>query len=127
MLLCLGACASPPRLTPDARGVYAFDLVTQLGRRFAIWAATEAACRELLATPPREGFPLTRVTIMTECYQAALRPGGPGWGVEVNGERGAVIDRPALCDELREYLAARFPGSTVTACAPASLAPARHE
>jgi hypothetical protein len=126
MTVGLAGCASPPLLPPDARAVHAFDLVTQLGRRFSIYAASDAACRELRATPPREAFPLTRASIVSDCYPAALRTPGTGWGVDIDGDRGAVIDRPALCDELREYFVRRFPGATVTACVPAAVVPARH-
>jgi hypothetical protein len=108
--------------------VYAFDVATYLGRRYFVYATTEAACRERRAaeraaetsTAP-ERQPFTRTRVLTDCYAAAVAAGGYAWAVEAEDAWGVVMPTAALCDAMRETVAPSVPPSRLTPCRPVTL------
>jgi hypothetical protein len=124
----LAGCASTSTpLPPGARGVYAFDVATYLGRRYSGYGTTEQACRERRATElaleksqAPERFPFFRTTVLTRCYPAALQAGGYAWAVEADDTWGAIMPSAALCDAMRDTLVG---ARRVTVCAPVTLTP----
>lgn len=128
VVVSLGGCASTPApLPPGARGVYAFDVETYLGRRFSGYGTTEEACRArrdaelaLQTSKAPARFPFYRTTVVSRCYPAALKAGGYAWAVEAQGTWGAIMPSAALCDAMRETLVR---AGSLTPCAPVTLTP----
>lgn len=127
-----GGCATGPSapLPPGVRAVYAFDVETFLGRRFAGYGTTSQSCRarrdvELAmetSTAP-ERAPFYRTSVISRCYAATLTPGGYGWAVEAEQAWGAVMPTAALCDAMRETLAPHVRADRLGPCTPVTLAP----
>lgn len=110
--------------------MYAFDVETYLGRRFAGYGTTLESCHarrdvEIGHQTSRapERFPFYRTTVLGTCYPAALEEGGYGWAVEAEGAWGAVMPTAALCDAMRETLAPSVPATRLGPCMPVTLTP----
>jgi len=127
----LAGCASGSSapLPPGARAVWAFEVETFLGRRFAGYGSTPELCRarrdvELgmeRSTAP-ERAPFHRTAVLSRCYAATLTAGGYSWAVEAEQSWGAVMPTAALCDAMRETLVPSVPAGRLGPCAPVTLA-----
>ena len=111
--------------------MYAFEVQTYLGFRYAGYGTTLETCRErrgaelvhetsTQATNP-ERFPFYRTTVLSRCAPATLAEGGYGWAVEADGAWGAVMPSAALCDAMRETLAPSVPADRLGPCRPVTL------
>jgi hypothetical protein len=120
-------------LMPGARAVWAFDVETYLGRRFAGYGTTLGDCsarrqaelgyeRATRDTNP-ERFPFYKTTVLSQCYPASLIEGGSSWGVEAQQTWGAVMSSAGLCDAMRDTFAASVPPGALTPCVPVTLTP----
>ena len=123
---CAEAVLAP--LAPGAHAVYAFDVETYLGRRYAGYASTLEGCSGLrqvelanqTSTAPHR-FPFYRTTVLSICYPAALAEDGYAWAVEVDGTWGAVMPSAGLCDAMRETLVPSVAPQRLAACRPVTL------
>ena len=126
----LAGCSLLP-LPDGARAIWAFDVETYLGRRYAGYGVTLEACsrwreHELSyrdATPASnpERFPFYRTTVVSRCYAAALAQDGYAWAVEAEGTWGAVMPSEGLCEAMRETLAPGRPPGALTPCVRVTL------
>ena len=130
----LAGCAlTPPAPLPEgAREVWAFDVETYLGNRFAFYGRDPDACRSrreaeraLERSPRPERGPFQRAVVISRCYAAALTEGGYAWGVETDGGWGAVLPTGAFCDAMRESLTALEAAAHVGLCRAVALTPRR--
>jgi hypothetical protein len=113
--------------------VYAFDVQTQLGRRYSGYGTTletcytrreaELAYQTATQSSAPERFPFYRTSVLNDCYPAALASGGYSWGVEADDAWGAVMPSGALCDSMRATLVARAPAGRLGPCRPVTLTP----
>ena len=125
---CAEAVLAP--LPPGARAVYAFDVETYLGRRYAGYGTTPEGCSGLrqvelamqTSTAPQR-FPFYRTTVLSFCYPAALAEDGYAWAVEADGTWGMVMPSGGLCDAMRETLAPSVEPGRLAACRPVTLTP----
>jgi len=125
----LGGCALAP-LPAGARAVHAFQVETYLGNRFSGYGSTREACdarraaeRALERSTAPERGPFQRTTVVSSCRAAGLAEGGYTWAVEAAEGWGVVMPSGALCDAMRESLAALEPAARLGSCRPVTLTP----
>jgi hypothetical protein len=129
----LSACGALRPVPEGARAIWAFDVETYLGRRYAGYGLTLEACsrwrqheisyQDATQASNPERFPFYRTIVLSRCYAAALADGGYGWAVEAEGTWGAVMPSEGLCEAMRETLAPGRPPEALTACVPVTLTP----
>lgn len=77
--------------------------------------------RALETSKAPERSPFQRTEVISRCRAAALAEGGYAWAVEAAAGWGAVMPSAALCDAMRESLAAMEPAARLGPCRPVTL------